>query len=186
MTNCTMVLSSSIDDEQAAVVGGDGFSHRIAALRRKRRSGNLAHAARLGVDLEDVDLAVVVGAGRLGAGHVDKIDGQGLRQLGAGSHQRSRQQAGCGNQQEGKSRVNEGQFLQPSRLPLPVGRSDSTLVTQRLIPPWFCDRWLDLDELHAHLSSMGPQTGPSSIGLRIEFRRSRQAPHRIASCVSRP
>jgi len=89
-----------IDDKEATVIDGDGLSHGIAPLGRKRRGGNLAHAAGLGVDFKDVDLAVVVGAGCLGAGHVHEVNGQGLRQLGTGSDERGRQQAGRADQQE--------------------------------------------------------------------------------------
>jgi hypothetical protein len=61
-----------VDHVEVELVGGDGFGHRIASAGGKRRGGNLAHEAGLGVDLEDVDLAVVVGSRGLGTGHEDK------------------------------------------------------------------------------------------------------------------
>src|SRR5581483_4561461 len=70
------------------------LSYGIAASRGKRRGRNLAHPARLRVDLEDVDLAVIVRSGSLGAGHEDKVYGKGLRELGAGGDQRGNQKAG--------------------------------------------------------------------------------------------
>src|SRR5580698_802945 len=45
-----------VGNEEVLVVGRDGFSNGVAPGRWKRRGGNLAHAAGLGVDLKDIDL----------------------------------------------------------------------------------------------------------------------------------
>ena len=83
-----------VDDVEVGVVGRNRFGHGIASAGWERRSGNLAHAARFGVDFEDVDLAVVIRARRLGAGHVDEIHGE----CAAGGEKSGCQQAHRGGQ----------------------------------------------------------------------------------------
>ena len=95
--NVVVVL---VHDKEICVVSGDGFSNRVAPLGGKGRGGNLAHAAGLRVDLEDVDFAVVVGAGGFGTGNKDEVDGKSLSELGAGRQKRGHQQTGRGDQQQ--------------------------------------------------------------------------------------